>query len=94
MIKATQYPDYLHGSVTVPQHLRGVLQGPAGLVLALSCDDLGLSLPRGLGLGCHGALEVLGKSDVLDLDSLHLDSPGFSCLVQRRLHVCGDGIPL
>ena len=90
----TSHTVYLHGGVVVAQHLRRVLEGPAGLVLALRRDDLGLGLPRGLSLRCHGALEILWKSDVLDLDPLHLDPPGLGRFVQRGLHVCGDGIPL
>ena len=90
----TSHTLYLHGGVVVAQHLRRVLEGPAGLMLALRRDDLGLGLSRGLGLRCHGALEILGKSDVLDLDPLHLDPPGLGRLVQRGLHICGDGIPL
>ena len=78
----------------VAQDLRGVLEGPAGLVLALGGDDLGLGFPRGLGLRRHGALEVLGESDVLDFDTLHLDPPGPGRLVQCGLHVIGDGVPL
>ena len=45
-----------------------------------------LSLARGLCLGGHGALQILGQPHVLDLDPLHLHTPGLRGLVQRGLH--------
>ena len=50
--------------------------------------------PRGLGLRCHGSLEVLRDPDILDLNPLHLNTPGVRGLVQARLHLLSDGLPL
>ena len=56
--------------------LGGVSERPARLVLALGRDNLGPGLPGSLGLGSHGALELLGHPDILHLHPLHLDAPG------------------
>ena len=66
--------------------LGGVPQRPARLVLALGRDNLGPGLPGSLGLGSHGALELLGHSDILHLHPLHHDTPGLRALVQHGLN--------
>ena len=53
-----------------------------------------LSLARGLCLGGHGALQILGQPHVLHLDPLDPDAPGVRGLVQQRLHHVGDGVAL
>ena len=50
--------------------------------------------PRSLGLRCHGSLEILWDPDILDLNPLHLNTPGVRGLVQAGLHLLGDGLPL
>ena len=48
-----------------------ILQSLGGLLLALRLDNLGLGLSGGLGLGCHGPLELLWKPHILDLNPLN-----------------------
>ena len=56
-------------------------QRPAGLVLALGSNNLSSGLPGSLGLGSHGALEVLGQPHVLDLHPVHVHTPGVGGLL-------------
>ena len=75
--------DYSHlqRRGTLRDDLGGVPQRPARLVLALGRDNLGPRLPGSLGLGSHGALELLGHPDILHLHPLHGDAPGLGGLV-------------
>ena len=53
----------------VQDDLGRVLERPAGLVLTLRGDHFGPSVPRSLGLGSHGPLEIFWHSDILHLDT-------------------------
>jgi hypothetical protein len=81
----TSAQAYLKSGRAVCDYLRGVPERAAGLVLALSGDDLGPGLPGRLSLGGHGALELLRHADVLHLHPLHLDAPRVRRLVQGAL---------
>ena len=72
---------HLKGRWTIIDDLRRVSERPARLVLALGRDNFSPGLPGSLGLGSHGALELLGHPDILHLHPLHLDAPGLRGLV-------------
>jgi hypothetical protein len=56
-----------------------------GLVFALSGYDLRPTLAFGLSFLRHGALHVVGQSNVFDLDRRHLRSPRLGVPVDRIL---------
>lgn len=63
----------------------GFFQGEGGLLLSLGDDQLGAGFAGRLGFGSHGSLELLGKADILDFDTLHVDSPGLCGFIQGDL---------
>ena len=50
-------------------------------------------LPCGLRLCGHGALQLHRQPHVLDLHTLHLDTPGVGGVVKGRLHHVADRLP-
>jgi len=53
---------------------------------------LGSGLAAGLGLSCHGSLELKGQLHILDLHPLHLDPPVVSSIIQSGLRKKRDKI--
>src|SRR5947208_3074863 len=64
------------------------------LELPLGRDHLGAALALGLGLTGHRAAHLIGQVDELDRDLHHLDAPGLGVLVDDRLQVGVDLLPL
>lgn len=56
---------YLEGGRRLVDDLGGLLEGPGGALLSLGGDHLGAGFSGGLGLGCHGALQLHREADVL-----------------------------
>merc|ERR1719510_2637093 len=70
------------------------LQGLARLLFSLSSDDLSSGLSGSLSLSSHGSLQILGKPDILHLNSLDVNSPGVGSVVNLGLQVFGNGVSL
>lgn len=56
---------YLEGGRRLVDDLGGLLEGPGGALLSLGGDHLGAGFSGGLGLSCHGALQLHREADVL-----------------------------
>jgi hypothetical protein len=65
-----------------------------GLLLTLGVDHLGAPEAFGLGLLGNGPDHVLGEVGMFDLDIRHFDTPGISLLVEDRLDIGIEAIPL
>ena len=55
----------LEGGRGLADHVRGLLEGPGGLLFPLRRYHLGPSVPSCFRFRCHGSLHVVGQSDVL-----------------------------
>ena len=75
-------------------HSGGIGQLLRGLELPFGVDDLGATLPLGLGLPCHGPLHLGRQVDVLDLDIGDLDPPGVGLPIKNLLQVLVDPFPV
>lgn len=72
------------------EHLGCVGQVLTGLELALAIDDSGALLALSLGLLGHGADHRFGKLNVLELDSLDVDAPSITVLIDDGEDFFGD----
>src|SRR5215468_9169882 len=91
--------DHLHAPELERQRLLAHLAGAVGqllrrLLLALGLDDARALLAHRLGLSRHRPLHGLWDLDVLHLDHLDLDAPGFGRLVDDLAQDAVDAVAL
>src|SRR5262249_14721788 len=91
--------DHLHAPELERQRLLAYLAGAVGellrrLLLALGLDDARALLAHRLGLARHRPLHGLWDLDVLHLDHLDLDAPGFGRLVDDLAQDAVDAVAL
>jgi len=84
----------LESSRALRDDVARLLQGLARLLFSLSSDDLSSGLSGSLSLSSHGSLQTLRKPHILHLNSLDVNSPGVSSVVNLGLQVFGNDVSL